>query len=58
MENSINLVLLKTSGYIGWAGDVALEEAKVWVGVEDAMIIQRRAIVEFVETDDAILGIS
>lgn len=57
VEDCIHLVLLKTCGYVGRAGYVALKKAEIVVGIEDAVIIQCRAIVEFVEANDPVLRI-
>ena len=57
MEDGVNLVLFKARGDIGRARHVSLEEAEVRLGVKDAMVVHCCAIVQLVETDDAVLRI-
>lgn len=51
MENRIDFVGLETFEDVALGHYVAVVEAEVWVGVEQAGVVEGAAVVEFVEGD-------
>ena len=57
MKDGINLVICKASYDVRGLRDIAIDELKVWFPIQLHDIIQRRAIIEFVEAEDVVAAV-
>lgn len=57
MDYGVDVVGAETAPHVGRRGDVALDEGKVRGRVEDARVVERRAVVQLVKRVDAVFGI-
>jgi hypothetical protein len=56
VEDCVNLVLAKHTLHVCWRGDVSVLECEVIFIIENACVIEGRAVVELVEGDDIVMA--
>jgi len=59
VEDGVDVVLLQTFDHVGGDGNIAVEEVEVaqLLRLQQAGIVERAAVVEFVETDDVVVAL-
>lgn len=55
MEDGVDLVLTQHALHVGRRRNVPILESEVWLVLEDARIVQSRAVIELVVGDDIVL---
>lgn len=58
MQDCIYVVLFHTVQNLRGLGEVAVVEGEVGLRVEDGGVVERGAVVELVEGDDVVVGVS
>lgn len=56
VEDCVNLVLAKHTLYVYWRCDISVLECEVILAIENARIVEGRAVVELVEGDDIVMA--